>query len=74
MKLCVICTHFLLKFGSEGEPSYSEYTPGYPGSAGSIGCQKEVFSTYEGETAEDVFMETILTAEKCPHYEEVKPR
>jgi hypothetical protein len=63
--LCLWCEHFDMDFGSDGSLGYSEWTPGSPGSAGSLRCAKRHW-VWCGEY--DNYREKILSAVNCPDF------
>ena len=69
-RLCVFCKHWLFSGGSQG---YSEMTPG---SNASMDCLKGHFTSDEQYLfimGADEYRKTILKAETCKDYKQVKP-
>lgn len=60
-RVCVLCEHFRYE---EGDPGYSEYTPG---SNASMGCGKGYWY-WRNYTAQD-FRTKLLSAERCADFE-----
>ena len=67
-RLCVFCKHFDI---TDGEPGYSEWTPG---SDMRIGCGKYLWSVENMETGgPEKFRVEIKRAATCGEWQEVKP-
>jgi hypothetical protein len=52
-----------------GEPNFSEMTPGY---SWEMACNKRIWDFDMETTSQKEFAEMLSTAETCPHFKKVK--
>jgi hypothetical protein len=65
---CVICVHWRFDVG---EPAFGDYSPGEPPASR---CDRGHWRLIGEEDDEDSYREKLLTAHKCPDFDEYEPK
>lgn len=67
-RVCCACKYWIYKPGSEGEPGYSEWTPGSPGYLPEMKCAMGYWEFDFERASELEYRKTMLKALDCKDF------